>query len=62
MTMEFDVLPGANLESIRVGQSVNFTLGVSDVGDYVISIIHNPEPTETETDESHDSHQGESSS
>jgi Cu(I)/Ag(I) efflux system membrane fusion protein len=62
MTMEFDVLPGANLESIRVGQSVNFTLGVSDVGDYVISIIHNPEPTETDTDESHDSHQGESSS
>ena len=62
MTMEFDVLPGANLQALRVGQSVNFTLGVSDVGDYVISIIHNPEPTETETDESHDSHQGETSS
>jgi len=62
MTMEFDVLPGANLEEIRVGQSVNFTLGQSDVGDYVISIIHQPEPTETDTGENHDGHQGESSS
>lgn len=62
MTMEFDILPGANLETVRVGQSVNFTLGQSDVGDYVISIIHQPEPTETDTDEDHDSHQGESSS
>ena len=44
MTMEFDVLPGANLDSITIGQSVHFSLSHSKVGDYVISNIHQPEP------------------
>jgi Cu(I)/Ag(I) efflux system membrane fusion protein len=44
MTMEFDVLPGANLELINIGQSIHFSLDLSDVGDYVINIIHQPEP------------------
>lgn len=61
MTMEFDVLPGASLESIQVGQSVHFALGQSDVGDYVISIIHKPETTEVESDESHHIHEETSS-
>ncbi|MDH3903554.1 MAG: copper-binding protein, partial [Xanthomonadales bacterium] len=62
MTMEFDVLPGASLESIQVGQSVHFALGQSDVGDYVISIIHKPETSGTDSDEGHGIHQEESSS
>ena len=44
MTMEFDVLPGANLDSINIGQNVHFSLSHSKVGDYVISNIHQPEP------------------
>ena len=44
MTMEFDVLPGADLASISIGQSVHFSLTLSKVGDYVISNIHQPEP------------------
>ena len=44
MTMEFDVLPGADLDSIRIGQSIHFSLSNTKVGDYVISIIHQPEP------------------
>ena len=44
MTMEFDVLPGANLASISIGQSIHFSLSISKVGDYVISNIHQPEP------------------
>lgn len=44
MTMEFDVLPGVNLDAINIGQSIHFSLGLSDVGDYVINIIHQPEP------------------
>ncbi len=44
MTMEFDVLPGVNLETISIGQSIHFSLGQSEVGDYVIEIIHQPEP------------------
>jgi Cu(I)/Ag(I) efflux system membrane fusion protein len=44
MTMEFDVLPGVNLDLIKIGQSIHFSLDLSEVGDYVISIIHQPEP------------------
>lgn len=44
MTMEFDVLPGADLEFITIGQSIHFSLIQSEVGDYVIDIIHRPEP------------------
>jgi len=44
MTMEFDVMASTNLNSIKVGQSIHFSLSQSDVGDYVINIIHQPEP------------------
>jgi len=44
MTMEFDVLPGVDLDVITIGQSIHFSLDLSDVGDYVINIIHQPEP------------------
>jgi len=44
MTMEFDVLPGANLETLSIGQSIHFSLSQSKVGDYVISNIHQPQP------------------
>jgi len=44
MTMEFDVLPGVNLDLINIGQSIHFSLSLSAVGDYVINIIHQPEP------------------
>jgi len=46
MTMEFDVLPGVDLNVIRIGQSIHFSLSQSDVGDYVIHIIHQPAPPE----------------
>lgn len=44
MTMEFDVLSGVNLDIIKIGQSIHFSLSQSVVGDYVINIIHQPEP------------------
>lgn len=44
MTMEFDVLPGVDLDVITIGQSIHFSLDLSDVGDYMINIIHQPEP------------------
>jgi len=44
MTMEFDVLPGVNLEIVTIGQSIHFSLDQSEVGDYVIDVIHQPEP------------------
>jgi len=65
MTMEFDVLPGADLETITIGQSIHFSLYQSEVGDYVIDVIHQPEPAGIEDDAEatgeHD-HQQESSS
>ena len=48
MTMEFDVLPGADLNTIRIGQSIHFSLSQSKVGDYVIENIHQPEPAGVE--------------
>ena len=70
MTMEFDVLPGVDLEAIHIGQSIHFSLGQSKVGDYVIKVIHQPEPAgidegsmdEDVTDESGHNHQQESTS
>jgi Cu(I)/Ag(I) efflux system membrane fusion protein len=53
MTMEFDVLPGVNLDLVNIGQSIHFSLDLSNVGDYVINIIHQPEPAgidESKTD------------
>ena len=44
MTMEFDVLPGADLETITIGQNIHFSLNQSEVGDYVIAVIHRAEP------------------
>jgi len=43
MTMEFDLLPGAALGSIRTGQNIRFELHPSEVGDYEIKIIHQDE-------------------
>jgi len=48
MTMEFDVLAGVNLDAIIIGQSIHFSLVQSEVGDYVINIIHQPEPAGTD--------------
>ncbi len=39
MTMEFDALPGVDLDSIHIGQNIRFSLRPSEVGDYEISII-----------------------
>jgi len=50
MTMEFDVLPGVNLETVNIGQSIHFSLGQSEVGDYVIEVIHQPEPAGIDED------------
>ena len=54
MTMEFDVLPGADLGSISIGQSIHFSLGQSEVGDYVIDVIHQPEPAGVDEDATND--------
>jgi len=43
MTMEFDVLPGVELDSIEIGQNIRFSLLPSEVGDYRISIIQKDE-------------------
>ncbi len=48
MTMEFDVLPAVNLDTVSIGQNIHFSLGQSDVGDYVIHVIHQPEPAGVE--------------
>jgi len=52
MTMEFDVLPGADLAAIRVGQNIHFSLSPSKAGDYVISDIHQPVPAGVDEEES----------
>jgi len=53
MTMEFDVLPGADLGAITIGQSIHFSLSQSDVGDYVIRIIHKAEPGDIDENDVH---------
>jgi Cu(I)/Ag(I) efflux system membrane fusion protein len=60
MTMEFDVLPGADLESINIGQSVHFSLIPSAVGDYVIDIIQQPGTSADDDSESGTEVEGES--
>jgi Cu(I)/Ag(I) efflux system membrane fusion protein len=45
MTMEFDVMPGTGLENTRVGQNVRFSLYPTDVGDYVIGMVHHVDTT-----------------
>jgi len=65
MTMDFDVLPGANLDAITIGQSIHFSLSQSAVGDYVINIIHQPEPDaddEGASDEGEHNHEQEGAS
>lgn len=70
MTMEFDVLPGTDLNTINIGQNIHFSLSQSKVGDYVIEVIHQPEPAgidkgsmdEDVTDERDHNHQQESGS
>jgi Cu(I)/Ag(I) efflux system membrane fusion protein len=63
MTMEFDVVPGADLETINIGQNVHFSLSPSEVGDYVIDIINPPEPAaEDDADNGHGDHQQEGTS
>jgi len=44
MTMEFDVLPGVDLDDIKIGQNVRFSLSHNRTGDYAISSIYQPEP------------------
>ena len=46
MTMEFDVLPGADLFAIQIGQNIRFSLRPSKVGDYEIDIIHQGEDSQ----------------
>ena len=46
MTMEFEVLPGSDLENISIGQSIQFKMTQSDVGDYVIEVIQASEASE----------------
>ncbi|MBT8069345.1 MAG: efflux RND transporter periplasmic adaptor subunit [Gammaproteobacteria bacterium] len=71
MTMEFDVLPGADLATLKIGQGINFTLSQSEVGDYVIDIIDQSPPAgveepspdeESSPDHEHMHHQPETNS
>ena len=70
MTMEFDVLPGTDLQAIDIGQNIHFSLGQSKVGDYIIDVIHQPEPAgidegsmdEDVTDEGDQNHKPEKAS
>ena len=58
MTMEFDVLSGVNLETIKLDQNIHFSLSQSKVGDYVIDMIHQPAPAgiDEDTQGGHDMH------
>ncbi|MBT8073355.1 MAG: HlyD family efflux transporter periplasmic adaptor subunit, partial [Xanthomonadales bacterium] len=71
MTMEFDVLSGADLATLKIGQGINFTLSQSEVGDYVIDIIDQSPPAgveepspdeESSPDHEHMHHQPETNS
>mgnify|MGYP001819067240 FL=1 len=65
MTMEFDVLAGVDLEALSIGQSIHFSLNQSEVGDYIIDVIHQPEPAgidnEVQTPGEHNHEQGSTS-
>ena len=39
MTMEFDVLPGIELERVKTGKNITFSIVQNEVGDYVIASI-----------------------
>jgi len=54
MTMEFDVLPGADLNAISIGQNIHFSLTYSKAGDYVISNIHQPQPAGVDETHKHE--------
>ncbi len=54
MTMEFDVLPGPDLAELSVGQSIHFSLQQTEVGDYVIDVIHQPAAAGVEEDQTDD--------
>ena len=44
MTMEFDVLPGVELEKVKAGKNIHFSIVQNEVGDYVIDTIHLVDP------------------
>lgn len=44
MTMEFDVLPGVELEKVKAGKNIHFSIVQSEVGDYTIDTIHLVDP------------------
>ena len=44
MTMEFDVLPGVELEKVKAGKNIHFSIVQSEVGDYTIDTIHMVDP------------------
>jgi Cu(I)/Ag(I) efflux system membrane fusion protein len=44
MTMEFDVLPGVELEKVTAGKNIHFSIVQSEVGDYTIDTIHLVDP------------------
>ena len=44
MTMEFDVLPGVELERVETGKNIHFSIVQNEVGDYVIETIHLVDP------------------
>jgi Cu(I)/Ag(I) efflux system membrane fusion protein len=44
MTMEFDVLPGVELERVEAGKNIHFSIVQSEVGDYTIDTIHLVDP------------------
>jgi len=41
-----------DLNTVKIGQSIHFSLSQSDIGDYVIHIIHQPDPAGTDADPS----------
>ena len=44
MTMEFDVVPGVELEKVEAGKNIHFSIVQSEVGDYIIDTIHLVDP------------------
>ncbi len=44
MTMEFDVLPGVELEKVKAGKNIQFSIVQSEVGDYTIDTSHLVDP------------------
>jgi Cu(I)/Ag(I) efflux system membrane fusion protein len=40
MTMDFGVMPGVDLDALRIGETIHFGLKKSDTGAYLINMIH----------------------